>query len=61
MPQSARNSDMIQSEAYEQALKMAVEHGWKGVYFAMQEDGFDAKMDYVQLLELWRADSEGRL
>lgn len=49
----------VQSQAYEQALKLAVQHGWKKVYFAMQEDGFDDKMDYAQLLELWRADSEG--
>jgi hypothetical protein len=50
-----------QSKAYEEAIQMASRRNWTKVFNLMMEDGFDEKMDYVQLLELWRTDSAGEL
>lgn len=50
---------MTQSEAYTTALELASQHHWTKVLECMQEDGFDSKMDYITLLELWKWDSEG--
>jgi hypothetical protein len=47
---------MTQSEAFEMALQQASKYSWKAVLNMMIEDGFDPKMDYVELLELWAVD-----
>jgi len=52
---------LAQSSAYEACLQLAARQHWNSVYSAMQEDGFDKRMDYVGLLELWRMDSAGEL
>jgi hypothetical protein len=52
---------MTQSQAYETAVQMAARHNWTKVFNLMMEDGFDERMDYVALLELWAADSRGEL
>jgi hypothetical protein len=50
-----------QSLAYEEAIQMASRRHWTKVFNLMMEEGFDPKMDYVALLELWAADSRGEL
>jgi hypothetical protein len=53
--QSAKSS--ANASAYSEALTLAARYHWEGVYALLMRDGFDPKMDYVGLLELWHLDS----
>jgi hypothetical protein len=42
-----------QVQAYKRALQIASKYKWTAVLNMMLEDGFNEKMDYESLLELW--------